>query len=102
MTIKADIDRFAETLINECLKTCENPLPFHERLDAFKAVAAYYAILAKTKGDAPPADEGDTFAAFRKTLQQPEAQDGREPDAGKIHPGRRRRPDHPVIRPFGN
>ena len=87
MTLKTEIDRFAQKIIKECLETPEKPLPFQERLDAFKAVASYYAILAKTKGDAPPADEGETFAAFRETLQRTE-QEPANGGSAKIHPRR--------------
>ena len=70
MTLKPNLDKFALEIIEESMKKGEKPVPFQEKLDAFKAVAAYYAILAKHKADPPAADEGATFDAFRATLHE--------------------------------
>jgi hypothetical protein len=93
VTLKIEMDRFARQIIKNCLEKGETPVPFPEKLDAFKAVTVYYGILAKHKDDPPAADEGDTFDSFRKTLQHEENGSGgstaslsasRRRDAGSI------------------
>lgn len=76
MTLKAKLDKFAADLVTECLQNGAKPVPLQEKLDCFKAVAAYYAILAKHKGDTPPPVEGDTFDSFRETLHREEQANG--------------------------
>lgn len=62
MNLKAEMDKFAQALIN---KASQNATPLIESIDAFKAVTAYYAAQQKNrKGqtDEEPDPSGFTFA----------------------------------------
>ena len=62
MNLKAEMDKFAAVLIK---KASEDNTPLVERIDAFKAVTAYYAAQQKNRkgqSDEEPDPSGFTFA----------------------------------------
>lgn len=83
MSLKEKLTQFAEKIIDDSLEKGEKAVSFQDKCDAFRAVTAYYAILAKHKVDPPSADENPTFEAFRETLHR----EGQEPENGgtKVH-----------------
>ena len=62
MNLKAEMDKFAQTLIN---KASQGNTPLVESIDAFKAVTAYYAAQQKNRKGQPDEEadpSGFTFA----------------------------------------
>ena len=64
MTIQTSADKLMEHIASTALKP---DTPFAEAVDALKAVTAYLTMRNK-RGAEQPADDGDSFDAFKKDL----------------------------------
>lgn len=67
-----DMDKLAAALAKDANLAEKN---FGDRLDAFKALMPYYALLLKNKGKNDPDDENN-FGAFADQILTAENQDG--------------------------
>jgi hypothetical protein len=84
MTLKADLDKLAGSIAN---KATDKDTPFAERLDAFKALSAYYGLLLKTRSKSDEDSDEPNFADFTSALADP----AEEPSNGRAAPIRSRR-----------
>ena len=71
MSFKDKLDTLANTLLDYAGK---QSTPYSERLDAFKELRAYYALTLKESK--PEEDDGTSFNAFHRKVQQAEQANG--------------------------
>lgn len=77
MSIDQDIEALAAHVAAEAMKSGIKGAPrFGEKVDALKTLAAYYAIVAKTRGKMVEKDDTPTFEDFAAQVHG--ADNGRE------------------------
>lgn len=73
MKIDANLNKLANHILQEALKTGEDAPSFEEKTEALKTATALYAILMKYKQKQDDGDGTDTFEDFATKLKNAEA-----------------------------
>lgn len=83
MSLKTDLDKLAASITTAAT---DKDTPFAERLDAFKALTAYYALLEKHKAKNEDDSDGPSFLDFQSAVADTadeEQDNGRAPIRGR-------------------
>jgi len=81
-----EMDKLAAQLAKDANMAEKN---FGDRLDAFKVLMPYYALLLKNRGKSDEDDDGlPTFDNFQNAISQAENGNGADEPGVRGHPGR--------------